>query len=251
MQTRTFKYAGLNPPNSPFHYIFNEKFEEYPGGKETQRIKAPSAIELPGGKHVAQWAQTATNPVTGFRPNSDCNGNFTAAKYQSNNNCYNYACNIATNSFAVPGRLHGVTVLDSSGQVMKQKVVAAAQADGLKLLGYASMSLADAFSEVGPSTPENGHIVGLLISDPDPDIKWPGDFHFIRSDDPNGGSWSQKAGCDQVANFDFAGNPVSDPSTASWVVNQGPAKLGGSTAFLAAYKFVAWMFVPIKDVQIG
>jgi hypothetical protein len=250
MQTRTFKYSGLNPPNDPFHYTFNANFVSGPGGERTVRIAAPSSVQLPGGKHVAQWAPTVRNPVAGFHPNSDCDGNFTAAKHQPNNNCYNYACNIASNSFAVPGRLHGANYYDTSGKLTQQNVIAAAQADGLKLIGNVTVSLADAVALAGPAHSDTGHLVCLLISDPIPKIGWDGDFHFVRSDYPEGNSWSQKSGTDQIADFDFAGEPISDPSAACWVVNQGPAHLGGSTAFLSRYFFAAWMFVSVKDVQI-
>lgn len=252
MQARTFKFTGLSAADSPFHYIVNDlDSKKHDGGPGTLRITAPMTIPTNNGKQVAQWAKTERGPVTGFHPNSDCNGNFTAAKYQANNNCYNYACNIATNSFAVPGRMHGKAILDASGQLLTDQLILAAEADGLQLIGDATMPWAEAFEKIGQTSPENGHVAVLLLSDPVPGIGWPGDFHFIRSDDPKGAAWSQKAGNDQIANFDFAGDPISDPSAASWIINQGPEQLGGSTAFLAKYTFAAWMYVPIQEVQIA
>jgi hypothetical protein len=250
MHTRTFKYSGLSFPNDPLHYPFNADFVDGPTDESTVRIKAPKSVLVPDGRHIPKWADTSRSPVTGFHPNSDCDGNFTAAKYQPNNNCYNYACNIATNSFAVPGRLHGVKLFNASGKLTPQKVIAAAEADGVKLIGNAPTSLAEALAKAGPAIPATGHLVGLLISDPIPKIHWHGDFHFVRSDDPKGQSWSHKAGTDQIADFDFAGMPISDPSAASWLVNQGPARLGGSAAFRARYYFVAWMFVSLEHVDI-
>lgn len=250
MRTRTFKYSGFNPPNDPLQFTLDETLIDGPGNERSVQIGAPRSVQIPGGRHVPQWAPTVRSLVTGFHPNSDCEGNFTAAKHQPNNNCYNYACNIASNSFAVPGRLHGVKVYSPSGKLAKQHVIAAAQADGLKLIGDASMSLADALTQAAHEDPRSGHLVGLLVSDPVSEIGWCGDFHFVRSDYANGHSWSQKAGTDQITDFDFEGKPISDPSIACWVVNQGPAHLGGKTAFLSRYYFVAWMFVSVRNVQI-
>lgn len=110
---------------------------------------------------------------------------------QYSNNCYNYACNIQTNTFAQPGRASG----NMYGQLDCQEVGAGAQSDGL-----ASVSA-------------NGncgcfcccHRVALVI--------WPGyDFHWYRLD--RNGRWSHKPGGTQATNVDNSGHLIDDPQTA-------------------------------------
>jgi hypothetical protein len=109
-----------------------------------------------------------------------------------NNNCYNYANNQATNTFAQPGR--------GSGRIFSQltcaDVGAAAVRDGL----------ANAPSFANP-TP--GWYVALVI--------WPGrDYHWYRQD--RHGCWSHKPGQTPVRNVDNAGRTITDPRTC----NRGP-----------------------------
>jgi hypothetical protein len=103
------------------------------------------------------------------------------------NNCYNYANNQATNTFAQPGRAsgHEYTADDCAN------VGAAAGLDGLN-------SVAN-FSQDIP-----GWYVALVI--------WPGeDYHWYRQD--NNGCWSHKMGEDPVINVDNAGHTITDPQT--------------------------------------
>lgn len=234
------------------HYVlpstFNEKVGIPVGG--TRRIKPPIFVTLPDKTRVAQWADTEKSRVDGFRPDVDCQGNFTASKFQANNNCYNYACNIATNSFALPGRRHGKHYWDGNGQLTPESVRAAAEADGLITLGDAQMPLASAVQQIKLMELGDGHLVALLISSQNEKIKWLGDFHFVRCDDREAGRWSQKNGPDQVTNFDFEGKLLVDPSKACWVVNQGPHTPIGKTAIESVYFFSAWMYVPFNKVDI-
>jgi len=105
-----------------------------------------------------------------------------------NNNCYAYANNQATNTFAQPGR--------GSGQqytaLTCDNVGAASIRDGLANSAN--------FSTVTP-----GWYVALVI--------WPNtDYHWYRQD--NVGCWSHKPGQTDVRNVDNAGHPITDPQTA-------------------------------------
>lgn len=111
---------------------------------------------------------------------------------QPYNNCYNYANNQITNTFAQPGRATGkpITGLSCKG------VEPSAQSDGLK----PSSNFSD------PLKPGQGWYVALVI--------WPGvDYHWYRQD--RNGCWSHKPGGTAARNTDDSGNPITDPKTAN------------------------------------
>lgn len=113
---------------------------------------------------------------------------------QPYNNCYNYACDTRTNSFAQPGRAAGsqYTALTCAA------VGPAAEKDAL--IGAPSAE---------NKCPEQGHLVALVI--------WPGnDFHWYRKGQD--GYWSHKPGSTPVTNLDNSGARIPDPRTA----NRGP-----------------------------
>jgi hypothetical protein len=202
---------------------------------------APSYVTVPGGKKVPQYAPTVVGTSSGYNPPSDCNGNFMSYKFQANNNCYNYSTDVATNSFAQPGRMHGFFL---PSNFTGADVVKGAQMDGLLLLSGKTM--AELPAQIAG---KSGHIVALLISPPDNTLGWPGDYHWVRCDaSALPFTWSQKDGGDQVTNFDFAGNPIVDPSTANWTVNQGPLISGNPDDVVVAYSFYAYMLA--GDVSI-
>lgn len=110
---------------------------------------------------------------------------------QPSNNCYNYANNKMTNTFAQPGRATGKPYsLFSCADVES-----AALSDGLRpVTGFGG----------GLGTGQ-GFYVALVI--------WPGqDFHWYRQD--NVGCWSHKPGTSAARNYDNSGNAISDPGTA-------------------------------------
>lgn len=226
-RVRPFKFSGIIPPGDVVH-------AQVAKGEET--TIAPTWVSVPGGS-VPQYAPTAKQaPPTTYAPSTDCNGNFMSFRYQPNNNCYNYGCDIATSSFAQPGRMHGVPM----SPFTPAQVVKAAVADGLQDLGpdYPSSAVLE-----GP-----GHVVALMFSEPDASVSWPGDFHWARYDQEQR-AWSQKDGGDQVTNFDFAGQPLANPATANWTVNQGPSTNGGDE-YIVSYQFVTFMLVPPDGVNI-
>jgi hypothetical protein len=131
-----------------------------------------------------------------------------------NNNCYNYACDIRTDSFAQPGYATG----QEWNEFSCGNVGSAAVRDGL----------------VAVDTPEcpNGecaHVVALIIS---PENQ---DYHWLRRDSDT--TWSHKRGHTWGSQVDDAGAQIYDPATASfegyffcgyYCVNKATVKIGGS-----------------------
>jgi hypothetical protein len=109
---------------------------------------------------------------------------------QHNNNCYNYANDEITGTFAQPGRACG----DWPNPMECGEVYNAAACDGLV-----------------PSTktaacPDDMHKVYLVV--------WPyTDYHWYRQDIPYG-MWSHKPGSTPATDRDGSGQPISDPETA-------------------------------------
>jgi hypothetical protein len=229
-----FKLSGSIPASE-------SRFQAH---SDPDHVVAPIKVAIPGGKFVAQYAPTVVGKLKPeFDPADDCNGNFMSSKFQANNNCYNYACDVATNSFAQPGRKHGILLGDGfSGD----DVVHAAEKDGLLEVSEKPMSEAQ-MAEAKKSLPP-GHFVALVISPSDPAIQWPGDYHWARHDDD--GTWSQKDGGDQVTNFDFAGKKITDPAAANWTVNQGPISSTDPDDAIASYDFKSIMYVPDGKIDI-
>jgi hypothetical protein len=109
---------------------------------------------------------------------------------QFTNNCYNYAANYRTDTYAQPGRAAGAMF----GALTCASVRAAAEKDAL-------------VNQPGANNkcPEEGHLVALVI--------WPGvDFNWYRKD--RNGYWTHKHP-GRVTNLDNNGRIISDPRTAS------------------------------------
>ena len=247
----TFKFSGRIKPGSLLH----STKEEAPDGA----LIAPKYKSTTWGQ-VPQYAATVRDKATGYNPSGDCSGYFMSCKYQPNNNCYNYACNIATNSFAQPGRDSGAPTFWHN--LTGPNVRSNAESDGLQ---YVGTTLGEIEEHIKQDIP--GHYVALMISLPesdiggDPQAKWPGDYHWARCDDFSASLWSQKDGGDQVTNFDFAGKPITNPAKANWRVNQGPISPqapgqpvdpgeNDNREYVVSYDFYCFMFVPNAEINI-
>lgn len=236
-ETRKYKFSGFAHENDTFHQpLLHATLAE------EQKVIAPYYVSVPVGHDVPQYAPTVVGKSTEYNPAGNCNGNFMSYKFQPNNNCYNYSTNVATNSFAQPGRMTGNPLKEGW---KPEDVVKGAISDGLILVG----SDIDELIEHSKSSP-NGHYVALMISDPEPLLDWPGDYHWARCDNLDESQWSQKDGGDQVTNFDFAGNLITNPQTANWTVNQGPMISGKSDDVIVKYYFYRYMFVPAAGINI-
>ncbi|HLL75091.1 MAG TPA: hypothetical protein VK421_07470 [Pyrinomonadaceae bacterium] len=117
-----------------------------------------------------------------------------AGQKQFNNNCYNYATNYRSDTFAQPGQAAGAMYTS----LTCASVLPAAVADALEDSPGANNKC-----------PAEGHLVALVIA--------PGwDFHWYRKG--RNGFWSHKPGSTAVTNQDNSGNLIPDPRTA----NRGP-----------------------------
>jgi hypothetical protein len=117
---------------------------------------------------------------------------------QHNNNCYNYSTNYRTDTFAQPGKASNAMYTSLSGCT-----VAASQKSAK------SGAVADCLIDTplaNNKCPGEGHLVALVIA---PNF----DYHWYRKG-PDG-KWSHKPGGTSATLLDNAGNPISDPRTAS------------------------------------
>jgi hypothetical protein len=119
-------------------------------------------------------------------------GKWNVPNVQPFNNCYNYANDHITNTFAQPGRAHNKKYT----QLTCASVQPAAIADGLS-------PTANFQAHLGPG---KGWYVALVI--------WPGnDYHWYRQD--QNGCWSHKPGGTAARNVDSNGKIITDPKTAA------------------------------------
>ncbi len=106
------------------------------------------------------------------------------------NNCYNYANNQSTNTFAQPGLAHGQQYTEFDCPNVQKAAIAD------KLVTSANFS--------DPLSAGQGWYVALVI--------WPGvDYHWYRQD--QNGCWSHKPGQTAVINTDNSGQRITDPRT--------------------------------------
>ena len=235
-----FKFSGCIAEHNVHHSVALHAEDGY--------TIAPTYVDVPGGGFkVPQYSKTVYGTSTNYDPPNNCEGNFMSCKFQPNNNCYNYGTNVATNSFAQPGRMTGKPLPENW---QGKDVVKGAESDGLVLIpsDVDLMLWLSQWLKDHPGVDKTGHLVALMISSSDKKLGWPGDYHWARCDNTWSAvknniptQWSQKDGTDQVTNFDFAGNPITDPKTANWTVNQGPSK---SQDVVIQYLFYAYMLVP-------
>ena len=108
------------------------------------------------------------------------------------NNCYNYANDIITNTFAQPGR--------GSGQIGPYPPTCPGTGDAARRDGQRPLPNPD-------MTPAEGQIIALVVS-PFPTFS---DYHWYRRDD--NGRWSHKPGGTPATNRDNSGNAITDPRT--------------------------------------
>ena len=117
------------------------------------------------------------------------------------NNCYNYATNYRTDTFAQPGKAAGQQYTSLSGCT-----VAAGQRSALQGAVADQLINTPAANNKCPST---GHLVALVVA---PNY----DYHWYRKG--SNGKWSHKPGGTAATLLDNSGNPITDPRTA----NRGP-----------------------------
>jgi hypothetical protein len=132
-----------------------------------------------------EQCQDCEYEVSQFNP-----GFWNAPTVQPHNNCYNYARNWRTDTFAQPGRAHGA----QTGTMACNTVTTAAMADGL-------------VKRCNPCLPisEWPRRLMALVIDPGTDYHW---YRHQR-----GGFWGHKPGGTAARNTDNSGNLVVNPET--------------------------------------
>jgi len=164
--------------------------------KEVSKVRAlikeelPRAVEL-RKKLVLQLPPFSIKIVCACAPLYEPAWWNDSGQKQFHNNCYNYASNYRTDTFAQPGRAAGAmyTALTCAS------VLPAAVADALEDTPGANNKC-----------PAEGHLVALVIA---PGI----DFHWFRKG--RNGLWTHKPGGTAVTNVDNSGHLITDPRTAN------------------------------------
>jgi len=113
------------------------------------------------------------------------------AVVQPHNNCYNYARNWRTDTFAQPGRAHGA----QTGTMACANVTAAAMADGLRKR-----------CDCLPQSEYPRRLMALVI-----DPGW--DYHWYRHQ--RGGFWGHKPGDTAARNVDNNNVVIANPETCN------------------------------------
>lgn len=150
--------------------------------EEKEYIKSEIAKNSTGGtaSSVSGITLLAVPPFNPGKWNNDPN----VKRY---NNCYNYANDRITNTFAQPGK--------GSGQTGPYPPTCAGTGSAAQRDGQIPVSSAS-------STPAEGHFITLVI--------WPGrDYHWYRLD--SNAMWSHKPGRTVARNTDNSGKLISDP----------------------------------------
>jgi len=145
---------------------------------------APGAPDESDESEVAVTCQIETGAFNPGFWNDDPN-------VRANNNCYNYASNWRTNTFAQPGRGCG----SQYTQITCAEVIRAALCDGMH-------HRFDCF----PDSEKPRYLVALVV------IPGGGDFHWYRKQKE--GFWGHKPGGTAARNYDNSGNVIYNPETA-------------------------------------
>ncbi len=134
---------------------------------------------------------------------------------RKNNNCYNYATNQRTNTFAQPGRENGAQAAEMSCAAVQ----AAAIADG-----------AMAIAGPGPC-PADKCLVALVVA--------PGeDYHWYRYNDD--GTWTHKPGETEATSEDSSGAAIADPRTADRRFKNDDGTFDPGYTDFCSFMCVAW-----------
>ena len=167
--------------------VLDHCFERIQSGRANGCLPLVSANPPEGGCKGVVGPDT----VPTYDPQDDDQGCFISD--QPNNNCYNYGNDIASGTFAQPGRGTGQKWSENTCEDIR----ASAERDGLVWAG----------TDLPTDVPEDGHFVALLI--------WPRtNFHWIRMDKSK--YWSHKPGGQSVRDVDANGKQITDPSKSDF-----------------------------------
>lgn len=228
--SRGFGYAGflVEPVNKqdggPGHFIVGKGMLAFASGEsfavtdpdiEEALLESALSVDLSDGlrskalEAIRKREKTAASIPQVAPPHGD-DAIWNAASVIRGNNCYNYACNSITNSFAQPGIAGGFDI-EAANPVDLAAVRQGAQTDGLVPFegGYPS------------GDPGTGHYVALGF---EPGDDW--DFHWWRLDDDT--NWSHKPGETKVLHVGDDTLPITAAHNPSDLVVRGPyTEFGG------------------------
>ena len=176
----------LTPLSGPLHEFISAELE-----RSLQRPKLPPPPPSPPSNPLRTTVHDAKCDKCEYEV-SQYNPNFwNAAGVMPHNNCYNYARNWRTDTFAQPGRAHGAQTFTMACS----NVTTAAMADGLKKR-----------CDCLPISEWPRRLMALVIA--------PGwDYHWYR--EQRGGFWGHKPGQTAARNVDNNNVLVVNPETAA------------------------------------
>lgn len=177
----------LTPLNGPLQEFVREQLEQLfkKAARRPPRPPRPPSSPLRTTVPDAK-CETCEYEVSQYNP-----GFWNVPAVQPHNNCYNYARNWRTDTFAQPGRAHGA----QTGTMQCPNVTTAAMADGLKKR-----------CDCLPVSEWPRRLMALVIAP-----NW--DYHWYR--EQRGGFWGHKPGPTAARNVDNNGALVVSPETAA------------------------------------
>lgn len=120
---------------SPYSGALDPKDLTYKPVSNPSKTSVPFTIKVADDLFISQFAFAVSGPNNGYNPASDCGGLFVPYKIQLRNNCYNYACNNATNTRAQPELFHDYIVsYKTPAGYQGPDLVQGAQREGLILV---------------------------------------------------------------------------------------------------------------------
>ena len=178
---------ALTPLNSELRDMVLERLAKYLRDPPKPRQPKPPPPGNPIRTTIRDAAcERCEYEVSQFNP-----GFWNASGVQRHNNCYNYARNWRTNTFAQPGRAHGA----QTGTMACNTVSAAAMADGLRQR-----------CDCLPDTEYPRRLMALVI-----DPGW--DYHWYRHQ--RGEFWGHKPGPTAARHYDSSSAVILNPETCN------------------------------------
>lgn len=135
-------------------------------------------------------------------------GYWNASNRRGSNNCYNYATNKATNTFAQPGRAYFGFNPINQNSISCTEVRSFASLDGtLQTYQGVETFLFVGYTESAQCPSDRPSRLALVVA--------PGfDYHWYRVDANTGGLWSHKRGGTNAKNVDESGQLIYSVETA-------------------------------------
>lgn len=203
MPFRMFVHEGIIDRGTaePNIDVRDRQLEEWLVATSPTKLSAPlskhisDALNKPANLSLFQAAATVGCPACQAADAPPFNpSKWNIPTVQPFNNCYNYANDQITNTFAQPGKATGHPIVSPTCAGVQPSAVS----DGL--------TTAANFST--PHAAGSGWYVALVV--------WPltgedWDYHWYRQD--NLGCWSHKPGSTPAKNTDNSGNRIADPRT--------------------------------------